>query len=219
MHISPAGLLLIERFEGFSSKPYWDSLGGVWTRGFGETEGIHSGSPAITVTQGSTNLKARIERYYEPSIRALGVELNQDQWDALCSFTWNLGAGIFQGTTIGAELRARNWLAAANSMLAYDHAGGEVVEGLKIRREAERRVFLSAVAKPPYVPADEQRWRREWETLRGHRSLAAHRRRVVLKRTMIARAEAIEKVAKSQRNGWHILNRQARFDALKALTG
>lgn len=219
MHISEAGLLLIERFEGFSGRPYWDSLGGVWTRGFGETEGIHRGSPTITVAQGTANLRARIERYYEPSIRALGVPLNQDQWDALCSFTWNLGAGIFAGTDIGRHLRARAWLAAANSMLEYDHAGGNVIEGLKIRREAERRVFLSAVVKPPYVPADEQRWRREWETLRGHRSFAAHRRRVVLKRVMHERAEAIQKTAKSQRNGWHILNRQARYAALKRITG
>jgi lysozyme len=219
MHISDAGLRLIEGFEGFSSRPYWDSLGGVWTRGFGETEGITGGSHPITRAQGSANLRARVERYYEPSIRALGVELNQDQWDALCSFAWNLGAGIFEGTDIGRYLRERNWLAAANSMLEYDHAGGQVVLGLQRRREAERRVFLSAVEKPAYVPADEQRWRREWETLKSKHTLPAAARKRAIRRAMQSRMESIEATARAQHNGWRILNRTARYKALKALVG
>lgn len=147
-HISANGLHLIEGFEGFSSCPYWDAYGHVETRGYGETEGIHAGSPCITRAYGEQNLRSRLERFYEWALRALGVPLNQNQWDALDSFAWNLGAGIFQGTTLGAELRARQFNAAASNMLQYVHAGGVVLAGLVTRRRAEVRLFLTPIAGP-----------------------------------------------------------------------
>jgi len=217
MHISEAGLRLIMGFEGFSSKPYWDSYGGVYTRGFGETEGIRRDSPAITVAQGQANLEDRIERFYEPAIRALGLSLNQDQWDALCSFIWNLGTGILGAEhDIGRFLREHRWFDAANSMLEYDVAGGVVLAGLRSRREAERRLFLSAAsAKPAYVPGDEARWCREWDRL--HRGQVVRRR--VLRRVMRRRESVLIRVARGQRDGWRVLNREARFHALKGRTG
>src|SRR5437763_14613455 len=140
MHVSQRGLALIEGFEGWSSAPYWDRYGGVWTRGYGETEGISGSSRRITRAQGEANLRRRLELYYEPAIRALGVELSQNQWDALCSFAWNLGPGIFRGT-LRAALQARRFDEAARLMLAYDHAGGVVLEGLRRRRQAEAELF------------------------------------------------------------------------------
>ncbi len=147
-HISVRGLHLIEGFEGFGSCPYWDPYGRVWTRGYGETEGISGNSPCISRAQGENNLRYLVEARYEWALRQLGVPLNQNQWDALCSFVWNLGAGIFQGTTVGADLRARQFYAASRIMLAYDHAGGQVLEGLRIRREAEVALFLTPEPKP-----------------------------------------------------------------------
>lgn len=147
-HISVRGLHLIEGFEGWDSCPYWDSYGGVWTRGYGETEGISSGSPCISRADGELKLRRLVEARYEWALRALHVPLNQNQWDALDSFVWNLGAGIFEGTSVGADLRARNYRAAAAVMLFYDHAGGVVLAGLRTRREAEVRLFLTPVAEP-----------------------------------------------------------------------
>jgi len=216
VHISQPGLTLIEGFEGFRSKPYWDEYGRVWTRGFGETEGIHQNSRPISLVEGQANLKARIERFYEPSINALGLPLNQDQFDAICSFTWNLGVGVLgAGYDFGRLLRARDWIAAANAILEYDRAGGVVLGGLRTRREAERRLFLSAaVPKPAFVPADEARWCIEWDQLKRWQVI----RRRALKRAMRKRESALIKVARSQRNGWSVLNRQARFHSLKART-
>lgn len=148
MHISSRGLALIEGFEGFSSVPYWDGYGRVWTRGYGETEGIAADSPWISRAQAQANLRSRIERFYEPSIRALDVPFDANQWDALCSFAWNLGAGIFTGG-LRAALEHRNWPLAAQIMRQYVYAGGQVLQGLVNRREAEVRLFLT-----PEAPVD-----------------------------------------------------------------
>jgi lysozyme len=148
-HISARGLRLIERFEGFSSCPYWDPYGRVWTRGYGETEAIGRGSRCVSRGQAQHHLRRLIETRYEWALRSLRVALNQNQWDALCSFVWNLGAGIFRGTSVGYYLRRRQWSAAASAMLQYDHAGGVVLAGLRIRREVEARLFLSPERRRP----------------------------------------------------------------------
>jgi len=217
MHISQAGLTLIEGFEGFSSRSYWDPYGRVWTRGYGETEGIGPGSPLISRAEGQARLKHLVETRYEPAIRALNVELNQNQWDALCSFVWNLGPGILDGT-LGSLLKARKFGEFAAAMLAYDHARGQVLAGLARRRREESALFSKAPAA--YVPADEARWLREFDALRGkHAPWVAVRRRA-LARVMTARRKEIWRRAEHERpDGWKNLNRDGRYHALAARTG
>ena len=215
MHVSQRGLALIEGFEGWSSAPYWDRYGGVWTRGYGETEGISGSSRRITRAQGEANLRRRLELYYEPAIRALGVELSQNQWDALCSFAWNLGPGIFRGT-LRAALQARRFDEAARLMLAYDHAGGVVLEGLRRRRQAEAELFRRS--PPAYVPHDERRWRREYDALGHRRGPWATIRRRALRRRMLARRRLIWRLAQHGAGGWQRLNRRARYDELRRRT-
>lgn len=213
MHISEAGLALIEEFEGFSSTPYWDPFGRVWTRGYGETEGIGSRSPSISRAQGQANLRRLIEDRYEWAIRELGVDLfNQNQWDALCSFVWNLGAGIFTGR-LRAALQQRRWQEAGQIMLAYDHAGGQVLAGLARRRRLEVDLFLRPDA---YVPEDEQRWIREYDQLPRRGAWAAVRRRA-LRRVMVRRRKLIWRLAQAK-GGWHTLNRGARYRQLLVRT-
>lgn len=141
---STRGLHLIEGFEGFGSCPYWDPFGRVWTRGYGETEGISGGSSCISRSYGEANLAYRLHRFYDWAIYDLRTPLNQNQFDALDSFVWNLGAGIFTGT-LRYDLQHRLFYAAARVMLQYDHAGGQVLEGLRTRRQAEVSLFLTAV--------------------------------------------------------------------------
>lgn len=145
MNISARGLALIESFEGFSSTAYWDPYGHVWTVGYGETEGV---GPSTTMSraQASADLQRRVEREYEPAILALGVPLDQNQFDALCSFVWNVGPGSMSWD-VGRDLRARDYQAAADALLQYDRSGGVVLAGLTRRRQAERALFLT-----PYVP-------------------------------------------------------------------
>ena len=148
IHLSHNGARFIESFEGFGACPYWDSYGGVWTRGYGETEGIHGGSPCISRSYGERNLIYRAERFYGWSIRGLHTSFNQNQIDALFSFTWNLGAGIFTGS-LRYSIEHHN----PYPLLGYDHAGGVVLSGLARRRRAEVALFL----KPAHEETPAQR--------------------------------------------------------------
>jgi GH24 family phage-related lysozyme (muramidase) len=181
-HVDAAGLHLIEQFEGYSRCAYWDPYGGVWTVGFGQTHGAYQGFCFSGRAAAEANLKSSVESEYEWALRALDVTLNQNQWDALCSFVYNLGAGIFQGTTVGADLRARAFYAASRQMLAYDHAGGQVLPGLAVRRADEVRLFLTPVSKPK-PPSHAEILARE------HRELDAHYRLREQLRALLTRHE------------------------------
>lgn len=170
LHISNNGLTLIEGFEGFSSCPYWDPFGRVWTRGFGETDfGGNFGGRCITRSQGQSNLRNKIESEYQWAVRALGVNFNQNQVDALDSFIWNLGAGIFQGT-LRYDLEHSRFYAASQIMLQYDHAGGQVLRGLRIRRHEEVALFLKPVPHHATRQQIEAKERRELATDKRYRA-------------------------------------------------
>jgi GH24 family phage-related lysozyme (muramidase) len=138
IHLSHRGAELIEGFEGFSSCPYFDSAGGVPTRGFGETEGIRMSSACISRAFGERNLIFRAERFYGFAIKRLSTSFNQNEIDAQFSFLWNLGAGIDPpGSALAVGFQHHSCL----GILAYDHAGGVVLSGLARRRRAECQRF------------------------------------------------------------------------------
>jgi lysozyme len=153
VHISENGLKLIEEFEGFSPTIYRDSVG-VPTIGYGTTEADVQPLPVhLTEPEAEALLKERIAHKYEPSVNNLGIPLNQNQYDALCSFVYNLGPGILGPShTIGQKLHAHDYNGAADALLLYDKAGGQALAGLTRRRQAERHLFLTPAA--PVAPAD-----------------------------------------------------------------
>jgi lysozyme len=140
-------LEIIEEFEGFSSRVYWDSYGRVYTRGFGETEGIHADSPPISRERAQANLKNLLEDRYYYAIKDIGKDFNENEISSILSTLWNLGAGIIaQGTELGDFLREGKFTHYANALLNYDHAGGVVLPGLRTRREEERKLFLTPMS-------------------------------------------------------------------------
>ena len=141
IRIDTAGLHLIESFEGYSRCAYWDSYGGVWTAGFGQTRGVYGGFCFADRAAAEANLRGSVESEYQWAVRALGVT-GQHHVDALDSFAYNLGAGIFTGQ-LRSDLEHGAYYAASRIMLQYDHAGGVVLAGLRTRRELEVRVLLS----------------------------------------------------------------------------
>jgi lysozyme len=148
MNVSESGLRLIERFEGFSSRPYFDPFGRVYTRGYGETEGINASSPPITQAEGQANLQRLVDERYAPAVRALG-DLNQNEFNGLCSFVWNVGtAAIGPDTGLGRLLRERKWQEAMGVLKEYVRAGGVVLPGLVTRRDTEAALILTPVANP-----------------------------------------------------------------------
>jgi lysozyme len=71
------------------------------------------------------------------------VYLNQNQFDALCDFAFNVGAGNFRSSTLLRLVNAGNLAAAADQFARWNLAAGKVMPGLVKRRAAERALFLS----------------------------------------------------------------------------
>ena len=151
MKISKVGIDLIKEFEGCYLTAY-KCPAGIWTIGIGHT-GLVDGKAickGMTITQQKAEelLSEYLEKRYEPAVRKLGVELNQNQYDALVSFCYNLGPGIFTGNLLSA-IKAKNWTSVAEQMLLYNKARVDgtltVLNGLTRRREAERKLFLTPV--------------------------------------------------------------------------
>lgn len=146
MNISENGLNLIKQFEGLSLKPYADAVG-VPTIGYGSTYYENGGKvrlsdPAISEEQ-ATELLRHTVRHYEKAVKAsVTVPLTQNQFDALVSFTYNLGAGNLQRSTLLRLLNQGDYRAAADRFVRWNRAGGRVLRGLTRRREAERDLFL-----------------------------------------------------------------------------
>lgn len=131
----------VARWEGFSPVAYYDSLGGVWTIGYGHTGGVSSGQ-RVTKSQ-ATNLLMSDLRWAAAAVNhAVKVPLSVRQRIALISIVFNVGPGVLEGTHLIRALNARDYKAAADRFLEWDHAGGVVVQGLKNRRESERWLFL-----------------------------------------------------------------------------
>jgi len=153
MHVTHAGLVEIESSEGFSSTPYLDRVARppVWTQGFGETKNIGPNSRPMTRAEAEKRLTTRFGEDYAWALAPF-CELegfNQNMYDALASFIWNCGPGaVGPDTTIGKRLRARDWAGAADALLAWNKCGGRPVAGLTMRRQRERRLFLTPVGHP-----------------------------------------------------------------------
>lgn len=149
--IGQAGLALIKQYEGCRLAAY-RCAAGVWTIGYGHTAGVHSGM-TITQAQADAYLQqdiAKFERYvnnhaYVP----ITEQLNQNQFDALVSFAFNLGAGNLRKLCKG-----RTVAQIAQAMTQYCKANGKVLAGLKRRRAAEQALFNKPVSAA--TPAQNQ---------------------------------------------------------------
>lgn len=141
MNISQTGLDAIKAYEGCRLTAYFDSVG-VPTIGVGHTLGVKM-SDRITQDQADEFLRADMEDAESAVNRYVTVPLNQGQFDALCSFVFNLGAGAFKGSTLLKLLNARKYDEAADQILVWNRAGGRVLPGLVKRRTSERMMFLT----------------------------------------------------------------------------
>ena len=142
MRTSQRGLSPIKSFEGLRLQAYQDAVG-VWTIGYGTTRGVNSGMK-ISKEQAERMLLNDVQRF-EPEIeRLVTVPLSQNQWDALVSFTYNLGSANLGSSTLRRLLNSGDYAAAADQFPRWNKAGGKVLPGLVRRRAAERDLFLEA---------------------------------------------------------------------------
>lgn len=146
MQTSDKGIALIKQFEGCKLTAYQDSVG-IWTIGYGWTQPV-DGKPiraGMTIKQETAErlLKTGLVSYESDVSRLVKVGLTQGQFDALVSFTYNLGARSLSASTLLRKLNAGDYTGAADEFLRWNKVGGKVLNGLTRRREAERALFLS----------------------------------------------------------------------------
>jgi lysozyme len=139
---SPRGRALIEKFEGLRLTAYQDMVG-VWTIGYGHTGPDVKAGLTITQQQAEQLLINDLARFNNGVNALVTVKINQNQFDALISFSYNLGLGSLQQSTLLRLLNAGNFQAAADQFPRWDRAGGKEVAGLLARRNAERALFLT----------------------------------------------------------------------------
>lgn len=142
MELSDAGLALIARFEGCRLDVY-DDVAGHPTIGYG-----HLLRPGESFPDGITQAEALALLRQDAAVACAAVDractgvvaMTQGQYDALVDLAYNCGGGVL--APFAFLLHTGDSERAANLLLEYDHAGGQVVAGLLARRQAERAMFL-----------------------------------------------------------------------------
>ena len=138
MKISEAGIKLICKWEEFRGYAYVCPAG-LWTIGYGHTDGVKP-TDKIDPAQGEAYLRQDLE-IVERCLNALKLELNQNQYDALCSLIFNIGTGNFKRSTMLKYLQAKQYDKASAELLKWRKANGKVLKGLEARRKDEQELF------------------------------------------------------------------------------
>jgi lysozyme len=141
MQTSDVGKKLIKSFEELRLTAYRD-LVGVLTIGWGHTGPDVFDNMTITEEDAENLLEHDLYRAEKAIQDKVFVTLNQNQYDALVSFIFNVGVGNFESSTLLKLLDTNDFIGAANQFLRWDHAGGKEIAGLLRRRQAERQLFL-----------------------------------------------------------------------------
>ena len=157
LHISSAGIALIEEFEKFVPRKYHgaDDAPGVMTIGWGHK--ILSGEVFVepmTREFGDALLRKDTllaELVVKKHVNATTI-LSQNEFDALVSLTFNTGYAVFvnrdkSDTHLTIALNSQNMPTAADAILLFNHADGKVSNGLVRRRKEERTLFLMPALK------------------------------------------------------------------------
>lgn len=154
--ISAAGLAIIKKYEGLKLTAY-KCPAGVWTIGYGHTSGVKQGMK-ITAEKAVEFLIADVATA-ENAVRKYDsiYNWNQNQFDALVSFTFNCGSGNLQtllnkGKRTIAEISAK--------IPAYNKGGGQVLSGLVKRRAEEKALFDKGMADKPAVRITVKEWQK-----------------------------------------------------------
>ncbi|OBU85885.1 lysozyme [Chromobacterium subtsugae] len=140
MKTNAEGIALIQQFEGLRLQAYQDVVG-VWTIGYGHTGPDVRAGLTITQAQATQLLAADLARFEAGVGRLVSVPLNGNQFSALVSFTYNLGLGSLQSSTLLRLLNTGDYAGAAGQFPRWDRAGGQQLPGLLKRRLAEQALF------------------------------------------------------------------------------
>lgn len=150
MQVSEAGVEFIKSWEGFEARAYRD-VAGVWTIGYGHTEGFRDGRFNADSVISESAAKALLCEDLAPREEAVSdavcVTLARHEFDALTSLVYNIGVNGFRGSTVLRRLNAGDRNGAGDAFLMWNKARIDgrlqVSPGLARRRKAERAMFLN----------------------------------------------------------------------------
>ena len=139
MNISQEGISLIKKFEGCELEAY-KCAAGVWTIGYGHTKDVKEGN-SITKEDAESMLVHELQEYCSDVDIAVKVDLKQNEFDSLVSWTYNLGPTNLNSSTMLRVLNEGKHDEVPAQMKRWNKASGQVKEGLVRRREAEALMF------------------------------------------------------------------------------
>ncbi len=158
MNVSPKAIEMIKHHEGVRFKPY-QCPAKLWTIGVGHVlypnqikillpeRGAYALHPednrTFTKDEVDGILRADLDRFERGVERFCPVPLTQGMFDGLVSFSFNVGLGTLQRSTLRQKLLRGDKEGAAEELLKYCMAGGKVLKGLQNRRIDERALFLN----------------------------------------------------------------------------
>jgi lysozyme len=147
MRVSDEGIKLIKHFEGVHKKPYICPAG-YWTVGVGHLISRDAKLPfewfrILSPGEIDDLLRKDLRRFELGVLRLLGtVQPNQSEFDALVSFSFNLGLGCFQRSTVRSAFIRGDKKRSGEVLLKYRRAGGRILSGLVRRRQAEHALLM-----------------------------------------------------------------------------
>ncbi len=140
LSLSATALVGIAAHEGYVERAYQDIVG-VWTVGFGTTEGVKPGQtldPVRALQRALTDAQK-----FEGALKeCVHVPLHQHEYDSLVALSYNIGPRAFCSSTLVRKLNAGDYPGACKEILRWNRAGGKVVRGLVNRREQEYRLCM-----------------------------------------------------------------------------
>jgi lysozyme len=142
MRLGAKGEALIKSFETLALEAYLPTGKDKWTIGWGHTgPEVHPGL-VWTPEQAEAAFLSDVAKAVLAVTRSTDVVLSQNQFDALVSFTFNVGVDAEEHSTLCKLVNARQWLQAADEFGRWNHQAGVVLAGLTRRRSAERALFV-----------------------------------------------------------------------------
>jgi lysozyme len=137
----------IKKHEGCRLKAYLDRKGptGRWTVGYGATGPSIGAYTEWTQEQAEADLRERCIVLARLITQCVRPRLSQNQFNALVSFVYNVGITNFRGSGFLKLINEGHFEDAANRMLLWNKVDGAVSQGLVVRREAEREMFLEGL--------------------------------------------------------------------------
>ena len=146
IEVPSAAVDLAKRFEGFHRVPKHDPQrhahpyvcpAGYWTIGYGRL--CKPDHPPITEDEGETFLRRDLRTALDATLRYCPVLATEpeNRLAAIVDFTFNLGAGRLQTSTLRRRVNQRDWGAAVTELRRWIYGGGRVLPGLVARRIAE----------------------------------------------------------------------------------